>query len=61
VLDIAGRGEAIDWLSEAGQFDSAVVLGTLKATPTGLPAVDAYWIEAGEIKQKQAAAIVESA
>lgn len=53
VLDIAGRGDLIEWLdclADAGQFDTALIFGTLKAQPTALPAnFVSHWIKAGVI------------
>lgn len=52
VLDMPGRGDLIAWLdalASAGQLDTALVFGTLKALPGGLPdTVGAHWIAGGE-------------
>lgn len=52
VLDLPGRGDLIIWLdalASAGQLDTALVFGTLKAPPGGLPdTVGAHWIAGGE-------------
>lgn len=60
VLDLAGRGELLGWLdalAEAGEIATALVFGTLKALPAGLPpTIAAHWIENGQVQQlKQAA------
>lgn len=51
VLDLPGRADLIAWLdvtATAGQLDTVLVFGTLKALPTGLPAtVRAHWIDGG--------------
>lgn len=52
VLDLPGRGDLIAWLdalASAGQLDTALVFGTLKALPGVLPdTVGAHWIAGGE-------------
>ena len=51
VLDTAGREDALYWLdtlAEAGDIDTALLLGTLRQLPTGLPEhVQAVWVEQG--------------
>lgn len=60
VLDLSGRGELIAWLgvlADNEELDTALVFGTLKALPTGLPhSTQAHWIENGVAGQLQAAA-----
>lgn len=51
VLDIPARSELIGWievLSTAGEIETALLFGTLKAAPQGLPdCFAAYWIQDG--------------
>ncbi len=51
VLDLRGRGELLGWLSdlaERDEVDTALLFGTLKAAPTGLPeAITAFWLSDG--------------
>jgi hypothetical protein len=53
VLDIPGRLALLQWLdmlAEDGTIDTALLFGTLKALPTGLPStIAAYWIEDGNL------------
>lgn len=53
VLDMQGRNDLIDLLDDAatqGAIQTAIVAGTLKALPGGLPETfEAVWIENGEI------------
>lgn len=53
VLDMQGRNDLIDLLDDAatsGDIETAIVAGTLKAAPTGMPETfDVAWIENGEI------------
>ena len=58
VLDVKGREDALYWLDGMaldGKIDTALVFGTLKALPGGLPeTICPVWIEngiAGEIKE----------
>jgi len=58
VLDGKGREDAIYWLdglAQDGAIDTALIFGTLKALPAGLPeSIGAAWIEggvAGEIRE----------
>ncbi|MGQ0710884.1 MAG: AAA family ATPase [Rhodoferax sp.] len=58
VLDLKGREDLLYWLdgmAQDGEFDTALVFGTLKALPAHLPeAVEAHWIEngvAGQLKE----------
>lgn len=60
VLDVVGRGQLLDWLdvlADMGEIDTALVFGTLKAEPNGLPeSIATHWIENGVVGQlKQAA------
>ncbi|MHB1023312.1 MAG: AAA family ATPase [Acidobacteriaceae bacterium] len=60
VLDLRGRGQMIVWmhsLAIKGEIDTALIFGTMKALPSGLPGtVEAFWIENGSINQMQHAA-----
>lgn len=53
VLDLAGRSDALGWVSvlaENSEIDTAIVLGTLKAVPKGLPeTIQGVWIEGGKV------------
>ena len=53
VLDAQGRSDAFYWLDAlavAGHIESAVVLGTLKALPKGLPeTIQSEWVEGGRV------------
>lgn len=53
VLDLPGRSDLIGWLDTLaanGEIDTAVVFGTLKALPSGLPdTVQTEWISAGNV------------
>lgn len=53
VLDMQGRNDLIDLLDDAatsGDIETAIVAGTLKTAPTGMPETfDVAWIENGEI------------
>jgi len=56
VLDMTGRADLFAWLDilqDAGDIDSALIFGTLKALPTsGLPAsFTGYWVEGGSITE----------
>lgn len=55
VLDLRGRGDLLAWLDilvEQGEIDTALIFGTLKALPSGLPAsTAAHWIEGGVLQQ----------
>ena len=55
VLDLQGRGDLIAWLDglvEPGEIQSALLFGTLKSLPTGLPdAFEAIWIDQGVVEQ----------
>lgn len=54
-LDIPARGQLIGWLDElafAGELDTALVFGTLKALPAGLPeTMSSWWIKNGVVAQ----------
>lgn len=60
VLDLAGRSELLGWLdtlADAGEIDTALIFGTLKAAPANLPpTIAAHWIENGVVGQLKAAA-----
>ena len=60
VLDVQGRGDLIAWLDDLaaeGEIDTALLFGTLKAPPTGLPdTIDAHWLENGVCGLLKAAA-----
>lgn len=60
VLDLAGRADALEWLdalAEADEIDTALVFGTLKALPGGLPdSMQAHWIDGGVVGQMREAA-----
>lgn len=51
VLDMQGREDALYWfddLAEAGEIDSSLLFGTLKALPAQLlPNIEGFWIENG--------------
>ena len=52
-LDLQGRTDLLAWLellADEGEIQSALIFGTLKALPTGLPeCVEACWIEGGVV------------
>lgn len=56
VLDLQGRSDLLAWLdalADAGEIDTALVFGTLKAAPMGLPeTVEAHWITDGVCAEK---------
>jgi hypothetical protein len=60
VLDLKGRKDAICWLNDTaanGDLDTALLFGTLKSLPGGLPPrAEAFWIENGTIPQLKEAA-----
>lgn len=60
VLDLTGRADALEWLdalAEADEIDTALVFGTLKALPGGLPdSMQAHWIDGGVVVQMREAA-----
>jgi hypothetical protein len=60
VLDLAGRADALEWLDQLAaddEIDTALVFGTLKALPGGLPeTVEAHWIDGGVVGQMREAA-----
>jgi len=61
VLDPASRSDLIGWLdvlADNGEIDTALIFGTLKALPSGLPpTVAAHWITGGSlVPQLKAAA-----
>lgn len=55
VLDPIGRSQLLGWLdvlADTGEIDTALVFGTLKALPTGLPStIAAHWVENGVVGQ----------
>jgi hypothetical protein len=59
-LDLQGRSDLIAWLDglvEGGEIQSAILFGTLKSLPTGLPdAFEAIWIDQGVVEQVKEAA-----
>lgn len=65
VLDNRGREDAIYWLdgmAQDGVIDSAIVAGTLKALPSGLPeTIQGVWIEDGTAGAVRDAAEAEAA
>lgn len=60
VLDLKGREDLLYWLdalAEDGEIDTALVFGTLKALPAGLPeTIQPVWIEAGVAGEMREAA-----
>ncbi|MBU0601094.1 MAG: AAA family ATPase [Gammaproteobacteria bacterium] len=60
VLDLAGRADALEWLDQLAaeeEIDTALVFGTLKALPCGLPeTIQAHWIDGGVVGQMREAA-----
>ncbi len=54
VLDLRGRGELLGWLAdlaERAELDTALLFGTLKAAPTGLPeTITAFWLCDGVVE-----------
>jgi len=60
VLDLAGRADALEWLDQLAaddEIDTALVFGTLKTLPGGLPeTIGAHWIEGGVVGQMREAA-----
>lgn len=60
VLDLAGRADALEWLDQLAaddEIDTALVFGTLKALPGGLPdSMQAHWIDGGVVGQMREAA-----
>ncbi|MEY4416726.1 MAG: RecF protein, partial [Pseudomonadota bacterium] len=60
LLDLPGRAQCLEWLDTLGiegEIDTAIVIGTLKALPTGLSErIGAHWIEAGVSEHALAAA-----
>ena len=60
VLDVKGREDALYWLdgmAQDGKIDTALVFGTLKALPSGLPeTIQPVWIEAGVAGEMREAA-----
>lgn len=53
VLDMTGRGDVIDLLddlAQRGEIETAILCGTLKSLPSGMPdTFETVWIENGEI------------
>lgn len=60
VLDLHGRQELLSWLdtlADTGEIDTALIFGTLKALPGGLPeTIQAHWLDAGTLGQLKEAA-----
>lgn len=60
VLDTKGRQDLLGWLhtlADLGEIHTALIFGTLKALPTGLPStVAAHWVEHGVVQQLKEAA-----
>lgn len=62
VLDLSGRAQLLEWIDSLAYndvLDTALLFGTLKALPEGLPdTITAYWVEGGMIAgaREQAAA-----
>ena len=60
VLDVKGREDALYWLDGMaldGKIDTALVFGTLKALPSGLPeTIQPVWVEAGVAGEMREAA-----
>ena len=60
LLDLPDRAQCLEWLDTLGiegEIDTAIVIGTLKALPTGLSErIGAHWIEAGVSAHARAAA-----
>jgi hypothetical protein len=60
VLDLQGRSDLIAWLDDMAaenEIETALIFGTLKALPAGLPeTVQAHWIENGVVGQLKEAA-----
>ena len=60
ILSLEGRGELIGWLDQLAsnnEIDTALIFGTLKSLPSGLPdTIQAHWIEGGVIKDRAEAA-----
>lgn len=60
VLDLPGRSDLICWvdaLAQSGEIDSALIFGTLKSCPSGLPAtIRAIWLENGVVPAVREAA-----
>lgn len=58
VLDSQGRVDLVIWLDQlaaAGEIESALLFGTFKARPAGLPeTIDVRWVEAGTIPERVA-------
>jgi energy-coupling factor transporter ATP-binding protein EcfA2 len=60
VLDGMARGELLGWLdvlATTGEIDTALIFGTLKSAPAGLPdTIGCHWIENGVVAQLREAA-----
>jgi hypothetical protein len=54
------RGELLGWLdvlATTGEIDTAMLFGTLKSAPAGLPdTIGCHWIENGVVAQLREAA-----
>jgi len=60
VLDLPARGELMDWMGilvDNGEVATALLFGTLKALPSGLPeTITAHWVENGVVGELAEAA-----
>ena len=60
VLDVPGRDDLFAWLDAlagAGEIDSALIFGTLRAIPANLPpTIESHWIEGGVLQNLEQAA-----
>jgi hypothetical protein len=60
VLDLPGREDLVIWLDQMAQdsrLDTALIFGTMKAKPNGLPpTIEALWVENGEVTNVEYAA-----
>lgn len=56
-LDMTGRSDALGWLdmlADAGEIESAIVLGTLRSIPAELPdTFQAVWLEKGAVVERE--------
>lgn len=60
VLDTKGRQDLLGWLhtlADLGEIHTALIFGTLKALPTGLPStIAAHWVDHGVVQRLKEAA-----
>lgn len=65
VLDLPGRAQLLMWLDSRayeGHLSTAIVCGTMKAKPSGLPdTISAYWLADGTLEEIPAEAHAEAA